>query len=169
MRKKTGALALGGLLGALALALSLLEAALPPLPGTPPGAKLGLSNIVVMYAAGSLGLPWALALVLVKGGFALLARGITAGLMSFSGGLLSTLAMWLLLRRPGVSLGLAGVCGALAHNGGQLVIAWLITATPVTIYLPMLGVFGVLTGLLTGAVLKLTLPALERLGQRLLP
>ena len=46
-----------GMLAALALAFSFLEGLLPPLPMMPPGAKLGLSNIVTMYAAGSAGLP----------------------------------------------------------------------------------------------------------------
>ena len=96
MRKKSEKIAVCGLLGALALVLALLEGMLPPLPGLPPGAKPGLSNIATMFAAGSLGLPYALAVALVKGMFAFLTRGVTAGLMSLSGGLLSTLAMWLI-------------------------------------------------------------------------
>ena len=44
-----------GILAAVALVLSLLESLLPPIPGMPPGAKLGLSNIVSMYAVGNLG------------------------------------------------------------------------------------------------------------------
>ena len=90
MRKKAGFAALSGLLAALALTLSLLEGMLPPLPGMPPGAKLGLSNVVMMYAAGTLGLPFAMALAVIKGGFALLTRGVTAGAMRFSGGKLGT-------------------------------------------------------------------------------
>ena len=78
MRKKAGFAALSGLLAALALTLSLLEGMLPPLPGMPPGAKLGLSNVVMMYAAGTLGLPFAMALAVIKGGFALLTTGVTA-------------------------------------------------------------------------------------------
>ena len=47
--------AVTGLLGALALALSFLEGLLPPVPVLPPGAKLGLSNIAVLYAVQCLG------------------------------------------------------------------------------------------------------------------
>lgn len=167
MKHRAGTVALGGLLGALALAFSMLEGMLPPLPGMPPGAKLGLSNIVTMYAAGSLGLPWALAIAAVKGGFAFLTRGVTAGAMSLSGGLLSTAVMWLLFKRTKASLAVVGVCGAVAHNAAQLAVAYALLEAPVLFYMPFLGLFGVLTGLLTGAVLKLTLPALERLNSYL--
>lgn len=51
MKKKTERIALIGLLGALALVLGILENLLPPLPGMPPGAKAGLSNLVTMFAA----------------------------------------------------------------------------------------------------------------------
>ena len=51
--------ALLGILCAVAVALSFLEGLLPALPI--PGAKLGLSNIVTMYALSALGLPAALA------------------------------------------------------------------------------------------------------------
>ncbi|RKJ41710.1 heptaprenyl diphosphate synthase [Acutalibacter sp. 1XD8-33] len=161
---KSGRIALSGMLAALALALSFLEGLLPPLPGMPPGAKMGLSNIAVMYAAGSIGLPCALGLALVKGIFALLTRGFTAGLMSLSGGLVSTLCMWLLLKKSPASLSLTGVCGALTHNFAQLVVAYWITVTSVTLYVPFLLIFSLLTGILTGSVLKLTLPLLEKLN-----
>ena len=60
MKSTSYRVAFTGLLAALALALAFLEGLLPPLPAMPPGAKLGLSNIVTMYAAGSQGLPSAI-------------------------------------------------------------------------------------------------------------
>lgn len=165
MEKKAEIVAVTGILGALALVLSFLEGLLPPVPMLPPGAKLGLSNIVSMYAAGSLGLPCALFLSLLKGGFAFLTRGVAAGLLSLSGGVFSTVISWALLRKTGASLLLVGVCGALAHNAAQLGAAWLLTSSAVLYYVPFLLLFGVLTGILTGLVLKLTLPVLEKLGR----
>lgn len=167
MNGKAGRVAFTGVLGALALALSFLEGLLPPVPALPPGAKLGLSNVVTMYAAGSVGLPSALFLAILKGGFAFLSRGAVAGLMSLCGGLVSTLCMWLLLRRPSVSLVSIGVCGALSHNAAQLGVAWWLTGRAVVFYIPGLVVLGTGTGLLTGLVLKLCLPPLQRLGKRL--
>ena len=168
MKRASGRVAFTGLLAALALSFSFLEGLIPPIPVLPPGAKLGLSNIVVLYAAGSLGLPAALFLACLKGGFALLTRGVTAGLLSISGGVLSALVMWLLLQKTRASLSLVGVCGALSHNAAQLCAAWLLTSAAVVFYLPFLVLFGVLTGLLTGLVLKLTLPPLQRIERYLL-
>ena len=168
MKKASGRVAFTGLLAALALSFSFLEGLIPPIPVLPPGAKLGLSNIVVLYAAGSLGLPAALFLACLKGGFALLTRGVTAGLLSISGGVLSALVMWLLLQKTRASLSLVGVCGALSHNAAQLCAAWLLTSAAVVFYLPFLVLFGALTGLLTGLVLKLTLPPLQRIERYLL-
>ena len=82
MKKKAEHIALIGLLGALALVLGILENLLPPLPGMPPGAKAGLSNLVTMFAAGAIGLPAALFIAAIKGLFAFLTRGVSAGLMS---------------------------------------------------------------------------------------
>lgn len=164
MRQKAETVALCGLLAALALVFSMLEGMLPPVPGMPPGAKLGLSNIVTMYAAGSLGLPSALFLALVKGGFALATRGGLAGVMSLSGGVVSTVCAWALLRKTRVGLAVVGVCGALAHNGAQLAAAWIIAQAGVMAYLPLMILFGVATGFLTGTVLKTTLPPLEKLS-----
>lgn len=164
MRKKAGFAALSGLLAALALTLSMLEGMLPPIPGMPPGAKLGLSNVVMMYAAGTLGLPWALALALIKGGFALLTRGGTAGVMSLSGGLFSTLCSWMLLKKTRASLALTGICGALAHNAGQLMVAFALMGPAVWTYAPVLGAVSVVTGLLTGMMLRVSLPPLQRVS-----
>lgn len=164
MDTRAGKVALCGILGGLALALSFLEGLLPPLPGMPPGARLGLSNIAAMYASGTLGLPWGLAIAAAKAGFAFLGRGLAAGAMSLSGGLFSTLCTWLLLTKTCLSLSATGACGALAHNGAQLLMAYALTSAAVVFYVPALLLFGLLTGLLTGTALKLTLPALERVS-----
>lgn len=157
--------AVTGLLAALALTLSLLEGMLPPVPVLPPGAKLGLSNLAVMFAVQSLGLLPALGITLVKGVFAGLARGGVALLMSLSGGLLSTLVVFGLsrLKRPRFGFLGFGVAGALSHNLGQLLTATLLTSPAAAWYAPWLIVFGVLFGAVTGIVLRVTMPVLNRL------
>ena len=57
--------ALLGMLSAVAVALSWLEGMLAPLPGMPPGAKLGLSNVATMLAATTLGPGSALTVTLI--------------------------------------------------------------------------------------------------------
>ena len=158
-------MALTGVLGAQALALSWLEGLLPAFPFLPPGFKPGLSNIVIMFAVSQLSLPVALFLVLIKAGFALVTRGATAALTSLFGGLLSMGMMALLLRPRRKPFGLVGVgvCSALAHNLGQLLAAMLITGTGSLVsYAPALLVFGALTGTVTGCVFKAVAPLLEK-------
>ena len=94
-----------------------------------------------------------------------LTRGATAGAMSLAGGVFSTLVMWLLLRFTREKLGLIGVsiiCAA-AHNIAQLTVAAFITGTKsVLYYAPFLGIYAVITGAVTGLLLKAVMPALEK-------
>lgn len=159
-------IALLAILCALALALGFIESILPPIPLLPPGAKPGFSNIITMFAAGSIGFPAAAAIAFVKGCFAFVTRGVTAGVMSLSGGFLSAAAMYLLMRFARNSLGLIGisVICALCHNLGQLVAAVFITATAnIIYYFPALAFFGVITGAVTGVILRAVMPALEKM------
>lgn len=157
--------ALSGMLGAAALALSYLEGLLPPLPGMPPGARLGLSNLAVMVGFRAVGFWPTLGIMLLKAAFAGLTRGLTAFWMSLAGGLLSGLAMYLLLRwqrSPFGSMGI-GVVGAVLHNGGQMGVAMLLTATPSLLYYgPVLLLVALLTGSLTGYCYQLFGPLLQR-------
>ena len=156
--------ALYGLLGALALVLSAAENMIPPVPVLPPGAKLGLSNLVTLFAVNALGLAPALFITLLKSLFAGLTRGVLASVMSLAGGLASTLAMWLVCRPRRQLAGAVGfgVVGAVAHNFGQFWVAFFLTTPAVVYYIPWLLLFGVLSGVLTGLVFCVTMPLLHR-------
>lgn len=158
--------ALGGVLFALAMVLSFAESSIAPLLGLAPGMKLGLANVVVMYALLFLGGRAALALVLLKAGFGLLTRGAVAGLLSLAGGLLSLLVMLALLHGPLRPTGLIlSACGAIAHNLGQLLVAGAVLSSAMALgYAPVLLVSGLAMGAITSLVLKALLPALARLG-----
>lgn len=156
-------------MGALALALSYLEALIPAFPGFPPGAKPGLSNIVTMFMANSVGPCYAFFITLVKGIFSGITRGATAMLMSLSGGILSTVAACVLFKLAKNKIGYIGIgiiC-AVCHNIGQLAAACLISGTASLIwgYGPMLLIFAIVTGFLTGAILKAVMPSLARLAK----
>lgn len=156
-----------GLLAALALALSFLEGLLPALPI--PGARLGLSNIVIMYvlASGRLPvrpLPAALGITAVKALFALL-RGGSAFFMSAAGGFLSTLVMALIfgLFREKISYIGMGIVGAIAHNAGQLLMAMVLLGSAMLYYAPWLLLMALAAGTVTGLTLNLVMPALKKL------
>lgn len=165
---KTNKVAFLGIFGAVALVLSFLESMLvPDIPFLPVGAKPGLSNIITMYIAGTMGLPGAIYITMLKALFALITRGATGAFMSFSGGLLSTFAVCLLIKYQGrvfSYLGL-GIVGAVMHNLGQLIAACVVSGTFALMnYGKYLLIFALVTGAVTGTVLMLLMPRLERIG-----
>ena len=164
----TNKVALLGVFGAVALVLSFLESMLvPDIPFLPVGAKPGLSNIITMYIAGTMGLPGALYITMLKALFALITRGATGAFMSFCGGLLSTLAVCLLIKYQGrvfSYLGL-GIIGAVMHNFGQLIAACVVSGTFALLnYGKYLLIFALITGAVTGTVLMLLMPRLKKIG-----
>ena len=156
--------ALLGMLFALSMALSFLESMLTPFFGLMPAMKLGLSNIVVMYAVLFLNRRSALYLVLLKALFALLTRGVTAGFLSLCGGVLSLAVFCLLLALPFTITGyIFSVSGALAHNCGQLLGAAALLSDKMAItYAPMLLIAGLIVGSCTYMVSRLIFPAVKR-------
>lgn len=165
-QSKAKQVALSGMLFALAMALSFAEGTLT-IPGLLPGMKLGLANVVVMYALLFMGAKQALTLDLLKALFVFLVSGPTAGFLSLCGGLLSLLVMWslydLLPLRP--TWFILSVCGALAHNVGQLIGAGFLLSSALSLYYaPVMLVLGLVMGGLTALILRALLPALEKLG-----
>ena len=164
MRLTTRQLTLCALLSALALALSYTENFLPlslviPLPGI----KLGLANIVTVFALYALGPLQALVILITRCGLgAMFAGNFNALLFSVLGGLSALGAMALLKRLKGLSLYGVSMGGAAAHNCGQVAAA-LITlgnAAPLA-YLPVLLAVSVVTGGLTGYLSALLFRALS--------
>ena len=154
------------LLTAAGLVLSFLEQQIPVLPWMPPGVKLGLSNVCVMFSMIFLGLPYALFCGLLKALFVFGTRGLIAGLLSAAGALASILGMWL-LRKLRASYLLMSVGGGVLHNLGQLAVVslWL-KLSFFSYYLPLLVTAGTAAGLLTGAVLRAVMPALARIAPK---
>lgn len=165
MKTKTQKIALLGILGAQALALSFIENLLPAMPFLPPGVKLGLSNIVTMFTAGTMGFLPALAVTLIKSLFVLLTRGVTAFFMSFGGGFLSTVAMCLMIKLVKDKTGFIGVAvvSAVCHNIGQLAVSIIVTKTTAFVYYaPVLLLSGVVMGVITGIILKAVMPLMMK-------
>lgn len=156
---KTRSIALGGILLALAFALSALENAIPlPLPG---GVKPGLSNVIIMFALFHINTKTAITVNFLKSCLVFLTRGMTAFLMSLCGGMLSLLIIVIIYMSIRPSLIFISVSGAISHNIGQICIAaLLLKSASVFSYLPVLIISGIATGILTGIVLRTAEPAL---------
>lgn len=156
-----------GILFAMALVLSLLESLLPAIPSLPSGAKLGLSNVVTMYALFVMGNGEGLAIALLKSLFVLFTRGPIAMAMSLAGGILSVLVMILLRRieRIGREYLLLSIFGAVAHNIGQLVMSvFFVGTTKIFYYAPILVLCGIVMGVTTGLILKVIMPHLKHIN-----
>lgn len=159
--KRIRALCRLALLAAAALALSALEGVFTPV--LPPGARAGLSNVVVMLAASALGLPSALLIVLIKALFALLTRGAVAFLLSAAGGVVSALLLWVLFRtaRALGNLGIS-VLGALSHSLAQLAASMLLYGSAVWAYAPVMILLSVPSGCITAVLLTAVTPLFSR-------
>ena len=164
---KTKKTALIGLMLAVIAILSAFEhMLLPPLPFLPPNMKLGLSNVIIMYCVFFIGKPQAVSLNIAKSQFVLLLRGPNAATLSFCGGMLSVCAVILTVRifRERASYVYVSVTGAVAHNIGQFAAVSVLTGSPYIIYyLPVLLIAGVVLGTVTGALLKIIMPAFHRI------
>ena len=157
----TRQLTLCALLSALALALSWIESFLPvfvPLPG----ARLGLANIVTVFALYALGPAQALSILLVRCTLgAVFAGNLNALLFSLLGGFSAMGAMILLSRWKRLSLYGVSMGGAAAHNCGQVAAAVLTLGTSAPLgYLPLLLATSLFTGALTGLIAGLLFRAL---------
>lgn len=165
---KTQKLTFLGIFGGVALVLSFLESTLvPDIPFLPVGAKPGLSNIVTMYVAGTAGLAGAMYITVLKVLFVFITRGASGAFMSLCGGVLSTLAVSILIKYEGrifSFLGI-GITGALMHNLGQLAGAAIMSGTPAIFnYAKYLLLFSLVTGAVTGSVLMLLMPRIEKIS-----
>jgi len=162
-----------GMTAALAVALSFLESLLPAMPFLPPGAKPGFANVAVMFAILAFSCADGVFVMLVKSVFVLITRGAAAFFMSISGGALSIAAVILfifLMNKLSKSFSYMGVSilGAVFHNIGQLIAAYFYTGTAaVAGYLPLLLIFGVCAGAVTGVILRVVMPRLLKLTDKI--
>lgn len=150
---------------AVAIVLSILESMLPDFPFILPGMKLGLANISTLVAIEILPFPLVLCVAVVKALFALITRGATAFFMSLAGSLLSAVIMFCLAKNKKIPFGCFGIsaAGALAHNLGQIFVAFFIAGQAVLWYVPVLSVSALFTGAVTGLVYFVVIPAIKRI------
>ena len=153
MKWTTKNLALCAVLTALALGLSTLENLFPVSLAVPlPGVKLGLANIVTVFALYALGPAQAVLILLARCLLgAVFAGNMNALLFSLMGGFAAMGVMILLSRVRALSVYGVSIGGAAAHNCGQIAAAVLsLGNTAPLYYLPILLGVSLLTGALTG-------------------
>ncbi len=141
------------LLVSIGLALSVLESAIP-LPITMPGAKLGLSNMVVLITLVVFGFKDGIKVSMLKSAVLMLITGsISSFIYSISGAILSCIVMYIAYRYFSKIFSLIGVSilGALAHNTAQVTVASLMLSNlRIYSYLPFLMLVSLFTGYFVG-------------------
>lgn len=155
MRYPTNKLALAGVLTALGAIFSYVEAMIPFAVGVP-GIKLGLANVVIVFALYRIGPGFAF-LVSVARIFLVssLFGSLAIAMYSLAGGLLSLGVMTLLLRTKLFSVIGVSMAGGVFHNIGQLVIAAAVVETfQLLYYFPVLLIAGMATGIVIGIIVK---------------
>lgn len=155
---KVQKMALLAVLTAGAIVLGILESFIPSI-GIP-GVKLGLANILILITLYELGILDALLVDLLRVFMVGLLRGtiLSMGfLMSLTGAILSLgimIIFYILIKKFSI-IGVS-VIGALFHVFGQILVAMLFLGTPyIVLYLPIISVSAIITGIFVGVVARL--------------
>ena len=149
---KVKKLTLMGLLTAIALTIFMIEAQIPA-PVPIPGVKLGLANIITVFAVFALGPGEAAAILFVRIFLGAVFAGNFSTIFYSGAGGLAAILITIGLRRilTDKQLWVAGALAAVGHSLGQMAMAVAITRTPgIAVYLPAMIVCSVITGLFTG-------------------
>ena len=138
---------------AVGLALSVLESAIP-LPIAFPGAKLGLSNMVVLVSLVVFGFKDGITVSVLKSIVLVLVTGsVSSFIYSFSGAILSCIIMYLGYRFFQSVFSIIGISilGALAHNFAQVTVAaFIMSNLKIYTYLPFLMLTSLFSGYFVG-------------------
>ena len=140
------------MLCAIALTIFIVEAQIPPLVPIP-GVKIGLSNIVTVFAVFALGPGEAAAILFARIFLGAVFAGNFSTIFYSAAGGACAIAVTIGLRKilNIKQLWIAGCLGAIAHSVGQMAMAITLTATPsLIIYLPIMVVCSIISGVFTG-------------------
>lgn len=140
------------LCASVALLLSYVEFLLPPIFTSVPGIKMGLPNVVIVWALYELGGKQATVISFVR----LIITSFLFGnfstfIYSLAGAILSLIVMLLLKKLNFLSSVGVSVAGAIMHNLGQIVVAMVLMQTSeIGYYMIVLAITGTISGIFIG-------------------
>ena len=151
-----------GLMAALALIFSYVEAIIPYNPGIP-GIKLGIANVVTVIALYKFGAKDACAVSVIRIVIAgLLFNGLFGMIYSLAGAAVSLIGMILLKKTDLFSVVGVSMAAGVLHNFGQLLVAAaLVEELRIFFYFPVLLFSGIVAGIFVGIVSTLVLRTLK--------
>lgn len=140
------------MLTAMALTIFIIEAQIPPLAPIP-GIKLGLANVITLFALVTLGKKESFLILILRVILGnIFAGSIISCCYALSGGIMCFLVMSAsLCFLKEKLLWSVSILGAIGHNIGQILVAVILTHTiQIAWYLPILIISAVITGFFTG-------------------
>ena len=157
------------LLVAQALVLFLFERMIP-VPFITPGAKLGLANIIIVIALYTLdNYKEAFLVIFLRLLLSTMFGGtLSSFFFSLAGSIFSFIIMVIIkeLFKDKVSIIGVSAAGGVFHNIGQLLVAvFIVKNIGVMLYLPVLSIAGIVTGIFVGLTSNLAAKHLKRLPQ----
>ncbi len=152
MRNKTMRVAFLGVMTAVAMILSYVEAILPPIVSAVPGVKIGLPNILIIFVLYRFSVKEAAAISLVRVFLSALLFGNAMTLAySTAGAVFSIIIMSLLKKTDKFTAVGVSISGGVAHNLGQIFVAvLLLNSTLIAYYMLILTFTGVISGIIVG-------------------
>lgn len=154
------------LLVAMSLVLHIFENMIP-VPFITPGTRLGLANIITVIALYTLSYKEAFLVLFLRILLSVMFGGSVSRLIySLSGGILSYIFMVFTkyLGKEKVSIVGVSCAGAVFHNVGQLLAASLIVKTmSIMLYLPIMSVAGIGTGIFVGITSNFAVEHLKKI------
>ena len=153
------------ILTSLAVVISIIESYFTFLTDFIPGLKLGLANIVIIYALYKYNFKVAFLISIVRVFIVALLRtgfGINF-LFSLVGAIFSIIAM-ILIKKTKLSIIGVSIIGSIFHSIGQVLIGIIILSNSnIMYYLPYLLIFSIPTGIIVGLISKKLLDSTKKL------
>lgn len=146
-----------GIFTALALILSLFEYLLPPIIPVLPFARVGISQIIILFILILFGARDALIVLITRSVFVSIFQGNPSMLLySLPAGIICLIIMYIMLKIDKFGIPAISMLSGAVHNLIQIIIAALITKSiAVFIYLPYLMTFGAIAGMVIGIIVYL--------------
>lgn len=159
---------LAAILTSLAIVLSIMERFFPIAFLIPiPGFKIGIANIVTMFAIIKMDFRSALLILIARILLVTLLIGsVSSFLFSLLGGLFSIFIMKLLLKYKDKYFSIIGIsiAGAAFHNIGQIIAAIIILKTfDVIAYLGLLLIVSIIVGVIIGIIVTFLIEKLDKI------
>lgn len=143
-------------LTAMSVVIGILESLITPVGDILPGLKLGLANVIIVFALYKYSFSKALMISIIRVFIvALLRSGFGFNFFFSLGGALLSIIVMALAKKTHLSLIGVSILGSISHSIGQVLIGMLILKNSnIIYYLPYLTLFSIPTGIIIGVIAK---------------